>query len=282
MPEIKTSRAPLMIPFTKFDEYKEKYKKLFLLDRTESGVLTAKWHTNGDTAVWDQPIHRAIHQLCTDVGQDGETEVFILGGAGDHYLGHMQASEPETEESQKWMLYEHSFYDGCNIVEGLINDIEIPTIGVINGPGYHTEMAIFCDITLMSEDAEIADPHFFLNGVAGDGIQIALRGAMGIKRANYAMFTCEKFDAQKALDYGLVNEIVPKDKIYDRAMELAEMMAAKPRIVRRLQTQVSRFPWKEMLAKELRMTFGTEMWAFMATGLTHDQSSEANDKLFKK
>ena len=267
MPRVRT--APDMIPHTPFDEYKEKYKERFFLERTESGVLTAKWHTKGDSLVWDFPIHRAIHQLTTDVSQDVETEVFILGGTGHNWIADVHASVEEDDTTRNWLSYEHMYYDGTNICEGLVNDLEVPTIGVINGPGFHTEMALFCDITLMSEDAVIIDPHTAVGLVPGDGIQIAFRMAMGYKRANYAMLTTEKIDAKKALEYGMVNEVLPKDKIYERALELGEMLAKQNRVNRRITTQVLRQPLKMALAQELRFAYGSEMHAYLATKSSH-------------
>ncbi len=282
MPKVKTSTNPLMIPTYTWDEYSPKYKDLFQLSRTESGVVTAKWHTNGHSAVWDQPLHRAIHQLCTDVGQDVESEVFIIGGAGNDWLAQIHSTEKEDEEGKKWLSYEHMFYDGTNICEGLIYDLEIPTIGVINGPGFHTEMALFCDITIMAEDATIVDTHFHPAGmVPADGIQIAMRESMGTKRANYAMLTCETIDAKKALEYGMVNEVVPKDKVYERALELGEFLAAKPRMLRRATVQVLRKPWKEAIANELRLGFGYEMWTYLAGNETHDGGGGEQDKIMK-
>jgi enoyl-CoA hydratase/carnithine racemase len=272
MPRVKT--APDMIPHTPFDDYKRKYKNHFFLDRSASGVLTAKWHTDGDSLVWNFPIHRAIHQLTTDVGQDVETEVFILGGAGSNWIADIHPNVEEDEEGKKWLSYEHMYYDGTNICEGLVNDLEIPTIGVINGPGFHTEMALFCDIVLMSDDAFICDPHLLAGLVPGDGIQIAFRMAMGYRRATYAMLTCEKISPQKALDYGMVNEIVPKDKIFERAQELGEMLAKHNRINRRVTTQVLRWPMKIALAQELRNAFGSEMHAYLATQASHHPDSD--------
>jgi len=175
MPKVVTCPNPLMIPTVPFDEYKKKYINHFFLERSESGVLMAKWHTNGDSLLWDQPIHRAIHQLTSDVGQDVETEVFILTGAGHNWIADIHSTVEETDEAKKWLSYEHMYYDGTNICEGLVFDLEIPTIGAINGPGFHTEMALFCDVTIMSDDATIVDPHYMVGLVPGDGIQIAFR-----------------------------------------------------------------------------------------------------------
>lgn len=284
MPKVPQCENPLMVPYYKYEEYSEKFKDLFIMDRTESGVLTAKWHYNGDSAPWDYQLHRGIGQLCWHVGQDAETEVFILGGAGDSYLTMGKTSLPEDPQTQTWSLYEHSYFDGTNMVEGLINDVEQTTIGVINGGvAVHTEISLLCDITLMADNAVIVDPHFALGGaICGDGIQIALREHMGVKRSNYAMLLGEKIDAEKALYYGLVNEIVPADKIYDRAREIGEQIAAKPRMNRRMMTQITRLPLKEQIAKELRMTFGSEMWGNFTASVDSSVEIDTHDVAFAK
>ena len=274
MPKTMQCQDPNMIPFTTYDEYKDKYKNVFLLDRTESGVVTAKFHTNGESAFWNYPIHRGIHQLCHDVGQDAESEVLILGGTGDAWLRLGKTSIEETFENQKWALYEHSYYDGCNMVESIVNDVEQPTIGVINGKGpvVHAEIALLCDITIMSEDAYILEGHFSMaNTLNGDGVQIALRALMPLKQANYTMPMGKTLSAQEALRLGLVSEVVPADKVYERALEIGEYLAAKPRTARRLMAQTLRMPLKEQIAKELRTTFGTEMWNMMSAHTTHDE-----------
>ena len=278
MPKVRTCDSPYMVPTTRFEEYKKKYADHFILERSESGVLMAKWHTNGDSLIWDLPVHRAIHQLTTDVGQDVETEVFILTGAGHNWVGQFgpECEMMDQPENRGWASYEHQFYDGTNIVEGLVNDIEVPTIGAINGPGFHFDPALVCDITIMSEDAVLLDGHFREGAVPGDGIQIAFRECMGLKRSTYAMLMCEKIDAEKALYYGMVNEVVPKDKIYERAWEIGEQLAKSNRILRRVTTQVLRGPWKRALAWELRNAFGAEMFAYLASGFAHGGAAHDN------
>ena len=282
MSELRVCQDPRMVPYRKFEEYKDRYKEHFFLDRTEDGIMTAKWHTDGKELVWNLSIHRAIHQLAEDVGQDSETEIFILGGTGKNWTAEIGGGVEETPENKKWLSYEHMYYDGCNICENLIWDIQVPTIGVINGPGMHTEMALFCDITLIADDATIVDPHYFSGMVPGDGIQIAFREAMGLKRANYAMLMGELITPQKALEYGMVNEIVPKAKIYDRALEIARQLMKQDRISRRATVQILRQPWKEALSKELRGGFGTEMWTYLATNSNHNAAANGGDELLRK
>lgn len=255
-----------MIPHVPFEQYRDVFAPYIAMSRSKSGVLTAQMHTNGGPVVWAPGVHRAVHQLTTVVGQDPDTEVFIFGGTGDAFIGAVDdALTTATSADLAPVLYDHFYYDGTRICEGLVNNLEVPTIGVLNGSGFHTELALFCDITIAADDASIIDPHLLINLVPGDGIQIALRTAMGLKRANYAMLTSEVIDAETALRYGLVNEIVPRDKVYDRAREIGEMLAQKPRTVRRVTSQVLRGPLKEALARDLRGGMGQELFALLAT-----------------
>ena len=288
MPSVKT--LPGMPALPKLADYAEKYRDIFTFERSESGVLLVKWHENGDTAPWTLVMHRSIPEMLKEAGRDVENEVFILGGTGDDFFKHQKipplplntdvaalagfTNQPAQEEicndpdSLFWLSYEHIYYDGCRMVESIVNDIEVPTIGVLNGSGIHTEIALLCDITLMAEEATIADPHMNLNWAAGDGIQVAFRMAMGYKRSNYALLTGQEIDAQTALDWGMVNEVLPRDKIYARARELGESFATRNRILRRVNTQILRGPLKKMV-QEVRGSLGSEMFATMAAHNQH-------------
>jgi enoyl-CoA hydratase/carnithine racemase len=276
--------APTCVEQMDFEEYAPRFEKHFKLTRDDLGIMTAKWHTEDGPMVWGSDIHRAVWQLCKFVGQDESTECFILGGLGDKYIDGINL-ETDEEKHKGWLHYEHMYHDGPRICEALINDLAIPTIGVINGPGFHAEMALFCDITLMAEDAFIADMHYPVNLVPGDGIQICLQQIMGIKRANYLMLTGQTIDAKTALQIGMVNEVLPRDKIWARAQALAEMVVkCATRPTRHVTVQVLRKPWKEALAKDLWNAFGSEMFCSVISPVPeHDNKHwEAKQKATKK
>lgn len=151
----------------------------------------------------------------------------------------------------------------------LIHDVEIPTIGVIPGLGAHTELALMCDLTICSDNAVLIDPHFDIGLVPGDGIHSALIELMGVKRATWAMWMCEPIDAQKALQFGLVNEVVPREKLMDRAWEIAERLASKKRTTRRMSVQVMRRPWKQRIVDDLDGAFAMEMHAYLCDKPRH-------------
>lgn len=266
----------------RFEDYAPKHKNAFKLEKRDNGILIAKWHTDGEEMLWDALHHRGIGVLCNDVSQDNDIDVFILGGYGHNFVGESNIKKvgyhdlKEGEAAPPPMLapedrYDCEYLDGTRSVEALVN-MEQTTIGVINGPGYHTEYATLCDITLIADNAVICDPHFYCGHVPGDGVQISWRRLMGDKRYAYAVLTNEYIDAEKAVYYGLANEVVPADKIYDRAVEIAEQILTTPRVVRAMTTQFLRRQKKIDIAESLRHEFGVECFASSAHGSGHEST----------
>jgi enoyl-CoA hydratase/carnithine racemase len=115
-------------------------------------------------------------------------------------------------------------------------DIEAPIIAAVNGPAYrHTELPLLSDIVLCSEDSSFEDSAHFAVGdlVPGDGVNIMYTLLLGLNRARYLMLTGQQLSADKALEWGLVAEVLPRDRLMPRALELAEQLAAKPPLLLR-------------------------------------------------
>ena len=147
-------------------------------------------------------------------------------------------SDPEgfalEEEDLEYWAYEYAYKDGRINVSALVNDLEIPTIGLLNGPGFHTEIVLMCDISLAAEGATIFDLHYDIGSVPADGIHNCFQELLGVKRAAYALLTGEAITAEKALEWGMVNEVVPRDQLIARAYAIADDIMTQPRTTGRL------------------------------------------------
>jgi enoyl-CoA hydratase/carnithine racemase len=257
------------VPTPVFDEYRERFAEHFAMERRD-GIIVLRMHTLGGDVQWNFELHRAIWQAFRIVGSDPENEVMILTATGDTWIANMDDSSFAKEEDDRpYYSYEHMYFDGRQMLISLIHDLEIPTIGVIPGPGAHTELALMCDLTICSENTIILDPHLDLGLVPGDGIHSAFIELMGVKRAAYAMWMCEPIDAQKALEYGLVNEVVPRAQLMDRAWEIAHRLTSRKRTTRRLSVQVLRRPWKQRIVDDLDGAFAMEMHAYLCDKPEH-------------
>ena len=257
------------VPTPKFEEYKELFKEHFEMERSD-GIIVLRMHTLGGDVQWNFELHRAIWQAFRTVGSDPENEVMILTTTGDTWIANIDDSSfSKEEEDRPYYSYEHMYFDGRQMLISLIHDIEIPTIGVIPGSGAHTELALMCDLTICSDNTVLIDPHFDLGLVPGDGIHSAFIELMGVKRATYAMWMCEPITAQKALEYGLVNEVVPRAKLMNRAQEIAKRLLSKKRTTRRMSVQVMRRPWKQRIVDDLDAGFAMEMHAYLCDKPQH-------------
>jgi len=253
------------VPTPTFEEYKERFSEFFKLERREDGVIFVQAHTNSGPIQLSVENHRSLGQLLKTIGADPGNELLILTGSGQDF---MMDSDPEgfklEQEDLEYWAYEYAYKDGRINVSSLINDLEIPTIGVLNGPGFHTEICLMCDISICSDTAVIFDLHYDIGSVPGDGIHSCFQELLGVKRAAYALLTGEAIDAKKALEYGMVNEVVSSDKLLARAWKIADHIMTQPRTTRRLTTQIVRRPWRQRIADDLDGGFGIQMFAHLA------------------
>jgi len=244
----------------RFEDYREKYATYFKLER-QNGILQVQMHTAGGPVMYGLPIHNAWSQLWLDIGNDPDNEVLIFSGTGDKWIGGFDPdfAAQSLHELPADAFYDQIYSDATKLLEAFIFNIDIPTIACINGPGLHTEFALLCDITLCAEHAELFDPHFQFHLVPGDGQGLTFQELMGLKRAAYYLYTSEKINAQMAKEMGLVNEVLPLDRLLPRAREIAEKIMQKPRAIRRLTSAVLRRQWKRRLVEDLGFHIAHEL-----------------------
>ncbi|MWA03270.1 enoyl-CoA hydratase/isomerase family protein [Actinomadura sp. LD22] len=290
MASVSPRHMPAFVKPPKFEEYSEKYKEHIIMERRD-GVIMLRMHTKNKTLVWGPQLHRAIHQAVEEAAADPENQVMILTATGDFWVAYGYSIREEgynlpesTAEERAKSSMDFFVGDGMPLQEALVFDVRIPTIAAINGPGYHMEMALMCDLTICTDDTVMVDVHKWMGFVSGDGVNIAYQGLMGNKRANYAMLLGTPVTAQQALEWGMVNEVVPRQRIYDRAWELgAKVMEGgeKRRAYRRMMTEIMRKPWKTRMSEDFFGAFAAEMYGYMAEpDVSHDD--EALDEMWKQ
>jgi enoyl-CoA hydratase/carnithine racemase len=88
--------------------------------------------------------------------------------------------------------------------------------------------------------------------VPGDGVHTLFRELLGQNRGRYFLLTGQTLDAQESLQLGLVGEVLPQERLVERAWEIARtVFMTKNRIQRRLTRGLLIQPWKELYVKEL-------------------------------
>lgn len=113
---------------------------------------------------------------------------------------------------------------------GLLPPHATPIIGAVNGAAVTggLELALGCDFLVASDRARFADTHARVGAMPGAGLTIRLPELIGIDRARLMSLTGDFIDARRAYEWGLVVEVVPHDRLLERAGELARAVASIP------------------------------------------------------
>lgn len=117
----------------------------------------------------------------------------------------------------------------------VIPDLAKPLIGAVNGAAVTggLELALACDFLVASERARFADTHGRIGVMPGWGLTVALPEAVGLRRAREMSATGNFVGARTALEWGLVNHVVPHGELLEFSRRLAaDIASSDPHAVR--------------------------------------------------
>jgi len=213
----------------RFEAYRNRYRNIAL--ERDDGILTMRFHTNGGAFVWSVEAHEELGFCFADVASDRENKVVLMTGTGDNWCVDINAASFSLSSAGDW---DHIIHDGRRLLTNLL-DIEVPVIAAINGPvRIHPEIPVLADVVLAADTALFQDaPHFMSGIVPGDGAHVVWPHLLGPNRGRYFLISGQELDAKTALDFGLVNEVLPADKLLARAQEMARYIAGMPDLTRR-------------------------------------------------
>jgi enoyl-CoA hydratase len=111
-----------------------------------------------------------------------------------------------------------------------------PRSNAINGfaLGGGCELAIACDIRIAADHAKLGQPELGLGIIPGAGATQRLPRIVGMGHAKHLILTGEIIDARRALEIGLVSEVVPKETLPARAREIAARILRQGPLAARL------------------------------------------------
>jgi enoyl-CoA hydratase len=118
-----------------------------------------------------------------------------------------------------------------------------PVIAAVRGVAFGggCELAMGCDLIVAGEGARFAQPEIKLGIMPGAGGTQRLARAIGPARAMEMVLTGEPISAAEAKTAGLVNRVVPDDRVLEEALALAGVIASRPPVAVRLARQALRY-----------------------------------------
>jgi len=263
---------------SRFEDYRNKYTSVTMERR--SGILQITLHTNGGPLQWGPVIQNELVEAFTDIGADRDNRIIIMTGTGTVFSG--PKAEPgksfykELQSNITADLLDRTHWNAKRVMTRML-DIEVPMIGVVNGPAMrHSELPLMCDIVIAADDASFEDTaHFDIaSQVPGDGINIVYTMLLGLNRARYFMLTGQILSAKEAKDLGLVAEVMPRDKLLPRAWELAEKLGTKNDLLLRYTRVVLTQPLRNWMEKDVMYHLGMEALAKLDKEDVHSDDTE--------
>ena len=219
--------------------------------------------------------HRACSQLTRVLSIDYKNEIIIFTHIGDNWMIESDANGWETYSQLPRQRFEHQYFDDTNLIKNMVFDIDVPTIGVMPGPGFHWDSAFLCDVTIVTEDTKIEVPHAQGGLVPGDGMGLMFQHYLGTKRGNYYMMTTRQITAPQLLEWGMVSEVTPKGQAVERAWEIARMWKTMPYENRTIMSNLAKRPLKKLLMEDLNASL-----LRVAAGDLGDENSAQQDEKY--
>ena len=175
-----------------------------------------------------------------------EVLVLILTGAGRSFvagadIGQMKDFGPV--EAKKFGMY-------GNGVFLKLENFPKPVIAAVNGfaLGGGCELSMACDIRLASEKAKFGQPEVGLGITPGFGGTQRLARIVGVSNAMELILTAKTIRAEEAKELGLVSHVYPAEELMDKALELANAIAANAQVaVRQSKAAIRRWLQTDMV-----------------------------------
>lgn len=181
-------------------------------------------HPTSELNAVDGLLHGELAALFRALRREREARAVVLTGRGRAFsAGGDFAWFPELQEPG---ALEHLRLDAKQLIWDLL-DVEIPIVAALNGHavGLGASIALLCDVILMAEGATLSDPHVRLGIVAGDGGVAIWPLVLGPARAKQYLLTGDRLSAAEAERLGLVNRVVPAERLEDEALAFAGRLA---------------------------------------------------------
>jgi enoyl-CoA hydratase/carnithine racemase len=184
------------------------------------------------------PMEAEIDMAVEDAARDDEVRVLIITGAGRAFSAggdfryaqvrtrevHPEEAEIRDEGTKGRLIPTQTTFHAMLALERM----EKPTIAMVNGPaaGGGFDLALACDLRIGSPNTRFTVGFTRIGLVPGTGGAWFLPRIVGLSKALELLYTSDSVDAEEAYRIGLLNKLVPAEKLEDETIALARKLVA--------------------------------------------------------
>ena len=232
------------------------------LEKRDNGVLLVTLGKAETAKAADGLMHTEMASIWTVAAADPDVRAIVVTGAGklfsaggdlsllDELIGNHEKVADMVDEMSR-------------LVYNMMN-CDKPIISAINGAavGAGLVVALMADISICAADARLGDGHVKLGIAAGDHSAILWPLLVGMAKARYYLLTGDMLTGEEAERIGMVSKSVPREKVLDEAMQVAESLAAGSQTAIRW-TKRALTNWLRMAGPIFDQSAAYEMLGFM-------------------
>lgn len=201
-----------------------------LLREDHAGIVRLTMNRPHKRNALSRTLLAAIDHALDCVAADPDARVVVLGGTGPVFCsGHDLGEMIDQEE-----IFYRDLFSLCSMVMQKLRRIPQPVIARVHGPASAAgcQLVAACDLAVAVESATFATPGVKI-GLFCTTPMVPIVRAVGAKPALEMLFTGQPISAQQALAWGLINRVVPTEKLDEMIGEFtAAIVAVSPLTVR--------------------------------------------------
>jgi enoyl-CoA hydratase/carnithine racemase len=192
-------------------------------------------------------MYLSLATIFNEAANDENTRVVLWHGAGDSFCAGNDIDDflkhpPGPGESPQ-----------ARLMEALVN-FDKPLVAAVQGAaiGGGTTMLLHCDFIYAGESTKFQMPFINLAVVPEFGSSCAVPARIGHVRAAELILLGSSFDARRAAELGLVNQVIPDKDVLAKATETAEKLAAKPASALQASKRLIKQPFREQIKAAMK------------------------------
>jgi len=190
----------------------------------------------------NKPMRACLARCFKQADDDPTTSVVVLRGAGRSFcVGYdIGLQDPEKDAWRHDAIRWHQHLaDGLEL-EMMPWSMRKPVIASVQGHalGGGCELAMFCDLSLAADNAQFGEPEIRFST---SGPAMVMPWIIGLKRARELLYFGDTIDAKTALEYGMVNKVIPVHELESATLAYARRLALiSPEALSRTKLAVNR------------------------------------------
>ncbi len=202
-------------------------EKILLVEKTEGVCLITLNRPDKLNAFNDELSFQLIDAL-KEAEKDANVRAVVITGAGRGFCAGQDLQNRKFSEGRPSLS--DSIRRRYNPMIIKIRRMEKPVIAAVNGvaAGAGSSLALACDLRVVADNTSFIQSFTKVGLVPDSGATFILPRLLGATKAFELMLSAEKLEAKQAFEMGLINKLVPQEKVLEEAMTWAKHLAKGP------------------------------------------------------